>query len=154
MSKRKPSTDLTTEAAPAKESKLQHTATAASSSSPAITLEFAKKLPKIELHAHLSGSVRESTVLKLLHEEHVRKTHVKGAHTHSEAEEAKLLKDIDSKIESEMQTFKLGDRNLEECFEVFSILHRLLDNAEAISRVTKGERSLLLMLANCYALQK
>lgn len=85
--------------------------------------KFCVALPKIELHAHLSGSVRESTVIALLEEEHKRKLD--------------STTDVKEAVHKEMQTFKLGDRNLEECFEVFTILHRLLDNAATVSHVAK-----------------
>jgi adenosine deaminase len=78
----------------------------------------------LQLHAHLSGSVKESTVIALLEDEHRRKLESKES-----------LKEA---VAKEMQTFKLGDRNLEECFEVFTILHRLLDNAATVERVAKG----------------
>ncbi len=53
-----------------------------------ITLEFIKKLPKVDLHVHLDGSLRMETVLELARDLPARK----GKRRYSSAEIKKLLK--------------------------------------------------------------
>ena len=76
-----------------------------------------------------AGSVKESTVLRLLHEEYLRKVHsTPGAPQHqhtgvgsaapADEKERADMELMDREIHREMETFKLGDRNLEECFQV------------------------------------
>ena len=70
-------------------------------------------LPSVELHAHLNGSVRPSTVLELAAEQQ-----------------------LDS---PDLAAFTLADashrRTLEECFSVFSVIHRVTSRPEAIRRI-------------------
>src|SRR4051812_46400077 len=109
-----------------------------------ISLEYCKLLPKIELHAHLSGSVREETIIQLLQQESKSKNKNSNNNNNDNSDN----KDIDSenvvdyklcedKFVNEFSTFKLGDRNLNECFVVFKILHRLLNNLDILYTVTK-----------------
>jgi adenosine deaminase len=37
-----------------------------------VALEFCHLLPKVELHAHLHGSIRDSTILELLQKENYK----------------------------------------------------------------------------------
>lgn len=79
---------------------------------------FCKLLPKIELHAHLTGSLSDSTVLKMI--------------------QAKQLDGEASFCDSAEVIIKRGhNRTLEECFKVFGILHCLTDNLTAIRAITK-----------------
>ena len=65
---------------------------------------FAAKLPKIELHAHLNGSIRRSTLLELC------RAH--GAELFGKAE--KLL---------EVSADRRDSRTLSECFDIFALIH-------------------------------
>ncbi|XP_027210038.2 adenosine deaminase-like protein [Penaeus vannamei] len=80
--------------------------------------EYCKSLPKIELHAHLTGSLSDETVLKLLRAKQAEG----GANLPQSAE----------------VTIQRGHkRTLEECFEVFRILHCLTDNLSAIKTIAR-----------------
>ncbi|MED6254236.1 hypothetical protein ATANTOWER_020625 [Ataeniobius toweri] len=73
---------------------------------------FYKKLPKVELHAHLNGSVSAQTMEKLIQ----RKPHLN--------------------IERNMTAIGKGQRRtLDECFEVFKLIHKLVDTEEDIHTV-------------------
>ncbi|XP_047208895.1 adenosine deaminase-like protein [Girardinichthys multiradiatus] len=73
---------------------------------------FYKKLPKVELHAHLNGSVSAQTMEKLIQ----RKPHLN--------------------IERNMTAIGKGQRRtLDECFEVFKLIHKLVDTEEDIHMV-------------------
>uniref|UniRef100_A0A3Q2QHS6 N6-Methyl-AMP deaminase n=1 Tax=Fundulus heteroclitus TaxID=8078 RepID=A0A3Q2QHS6_FUNHE len=75
---------------------------------------FYKELPKVELHAHLNGSVSVQTVERLIQ----RKPHLN--------------------IEHSMTAIGKGQRRtLDECFEVFKVIHKLVDTEEDILMVAK-----------------
>lgn len=73
--------------------------------------DFIKSLPKIELHAHLNGSLSNSTLKKL----------------------------IDLKKESQedfdISSYNSFDNNddLSKCFEKFKLAHELVDTPQAVS---------------------
>jgi adenosine deaminase len=82
-----------------------------------------KKLPKIELHAHLSGSVRNSTIIELIKNELLEKR--------SETQD-------ELNIEKEIEQYQINEnKSLKDCFTIFSHLHRLLNNKENLERVTR-----------------
>ncbi|XP_047453138.1 adenosine deaminase-like protein [Mugil cephalus] len=73
---------------------------------------FYQELPKVELHAHLNGSVSFQTIEKLIS----RKPHLN--------------------IEHSMTAIGKGQRRtLDECFEVFKVIHKLVDTEEDILMV-------------------
>eukprot|EP00850_Spirogloea_muscicola_P002263 SM000008S22352 [mRNA] locus=s8:1203573:1214035:+ [translate_table: standard] len=76
-------------------------------------LPYCLALPKIELHAHLNGSIRDSTIRDL-------------ASRCSEpfADDAHKLT-------------KRGDRSLAECFKLFDLIHKLTTNHEIITRIAQ-----------------
>ncbi|OCT86999.1 adenosine deaminase-like protein A [Xenopus laevis] len=77
-------------------------------------LQFYRELPKVELHAHLNGSISTATMKKLM----ARKPHLD--------------------IHNDMTMINKGQkRTLEECFQMFKIIHQITDTAEDILLVTK-----------------
>ncbi|XP_040894824.1 adenosine deaminase-like protein [Toxotes jaculatrix] len=73
---------------------------------------FYRQLPKVELHAHLNGSVSPETIEKLI----CRKPHLN--------------------IKQSMTAIgKNQERTLEECFQVFKVIHQLVDTEEDILMV-------------------
>ncbi len=81
-----------------------------------LTLDQVHKLPKIELHAHLTGSVRDSTVLDLL----------KLEANHANAEQVLV------------ENYQINpDKTMEQCFQIFGLLHRLLKKRENLARVMR-----------------
>lgn len=79
------------------------------------SLDFCNKLPKIELHAHLNGSLNEDTLLHLIK----LKPH--------------------ANVESAASVILKGDqRTMAEGFEMFGIIHKLVDSSEDVSFVTKS----------------
>ncbi|CAH2273776.1 adenosine deaminase [Pelobates cultripes] len=76
--------------------------------------QFYIDLPKVELHAHLNGSISSTTMKKLVS----KKPHLQ--------------------IQNGMTMIDKGQkRTLEECFEMFRIIHQVTDTAEDILLVTK-----------------
>uniref|UniRef100_G1U0F9 N6-Methyl-AMP deaminase n=1 Tax=Oryctolagus cuniculus TaxID=9986 RepID=G1U0F9_RABIT len=76
--------------------------------------DFYLELPKVELHAHLNGSISSNTMKKL------------------------IAKKPDFKIHDEMTMIDKGKkRTLEECFQMFQIIHQLTTSPEDILMITK-----------------
>ena len=68
------------------------------------------RLGKVEFHAHLHGSIRRETLIELAAD--------KGC-----AEDARALLD--------------GCRELEECFDIFGLIHKCVDSVERVARVCR-----------------
>ncbi|KAH7662148.1 adenosine deaminase protein [Dioscorea alata] len=78
--------------------------------------ELCRELPKIELHAHLNGSVRDSTLLEL----------------------AKVLGDQGAIDFSEVEgLIKRRGRSLKECFRLFDIYHKITTDHATVTRITQ-----------------
>ncbi|XP_012504942.1 PREDICTED: adenosine deaminase-like protein [Propithecus coquereli] len=76
--------------------------------------DFYLELPKVELHAHLNGSISSNTMKKL------------------------IAKKPDLKIDDQMTMIDKGKkRTLEECFQMFQTIHQLTSSPEDILMVTK-----------------
>jgi adenosine deaminase len=71
-----------------------------------VTIEFCKSLPKIELHSHLNGSIRISTLEELIE---------KAGGT----------------------PFASKTRTLEDCFQLFNLIHKHVVSSEHIRRVIR-----------------
>ncbi|XP_070809453.1 N6-Methyl-AMP deaminase [Pituophis catenifer annectens] len=78
------------------------------------TPRFFQRLPKVELHAHLNGSISSATMKKLM----AQKPHLR--------------------IGEEMVAIDKGaKRTLEECFQMFQFIHQMTSRPEDILMVTK-----------------
>uniref|UniRef100_A0A8C9H9P6 Adenosine deaminase-like protein n=1 Tax=Piliocolobus tephrosceles TaxID=591936 RepID=A0A8C9H9P6_9PRIM len=76
--------------------------------------DFYSELPKVELHAHLNGSISSHTMKKL------------------------IAQKPDIKIHDQMTVIDKGKkRTLEECFQMFQTIHQLTSSPEDILMVTK-----------------
>uniref|UniRef100_A0A4X2KG52 Adenosine deaminase domain-containing protein n=1 Tax=Vombatus ursinus TaxID=29139 RepID=A0A4X2KG52_VOMUR len=75
---------------------------------------FYLELPKVELHAHLNGSISSATMKKL------------------------IAKKPDLKIHDQMTMIEKGKkRTLKECFQMFQLIHQITTSPEDILMVTK-----------------
>ncbi|KAL8461377.1 hypothetical protein ACS0TY_032743 [Phlomoides rotata] len=79
-------------------------------------MEWCVSMPKIELHAHLNGSIRDSTLLEL-----ARGLGDKGVIVFTSVEHV-ILK---------------NDRALSEVFKLFDLIHILTTDHKTVSRITK-----------------
>ncbi|XP_047069969.1 N6-mAMP deaminase-like [Lolium rigidum] len=79
-------------------------------------MEWCVSLPKVELHAHLNGSVRNSTLLEL-----AKQLGDKGLIVFED------FKDVITK----------NSRSLPECFKLFDLFHILTTDHETVTRITK-----------------
>ncbi|XP_031398965.1 adenosine deaminase-like protein [Punica granatum] len=73
-------------------------------------------VPKVELHAHLNGSIRDSTLLEL-----ARTLGEKGTIVFSEVE----------------HVIRKNDRSLKEVFKLFDLIHILTTDHSTLTRITK-----------------
>ncbi|XP_027087899.1 N6-mAMP deaminase-like [Coffea arabica] len=78
--------------------------------------EWWKTMPKIELHAHLNGSIRDSTLLEL-----ARELGDKGTIVFSDFEQV-ILK---------------HDRSLVEVFKLFDLIHLITTDHKTVTKITK-----------------
>ncbi|CAL0309072.1 unnamed protein product [Lupinus luteus] len=77
-------------------------------------MEWCVSMPKLELHAHLNGSIRNSTLLE-------------------------LATALDEKDFAEVQhvILKYDDRSLKEVFNLFDLIHILTTDHDTVTRITK-----------------
>ena len=81
---------------------------------------FCQALPKCELHAHMNGCIRNSTILNLAAELEAR-------------ERGTLLNEQDL----DLLTTASADRSLAQCFRLFAIIHRVTTTHDAVSRIAR-----------------
>jgi adenosine deaminase len=101
--------------------------------------EFLFRMPKIELHAHLNGCVRESTLLELACERGVAlcprlfpsptKTSGESASTTPAA--------LSSSLEEEQHPsfYHRRPRSLQDCFDVFAEIPKVVDDLKSLRRI-------------------
>ncbi|CAH0717371.1 unnamed protein product, partial [Brenthis ino] len=80
---------------------------------------FCRELPKVELHAHLNGSLSRSTMLQL-------QRHLADSG----------MRDKSNAFLDEFQIGSGDTRNLSDCFQVFGIAHALTSTPETLSMAT------------------
>ena len=88
---------------------------------------FCKRLPKVELHAHLNGSIRPRTLIELAHERGVTLPSIllDGAAPH------------DHNPEEEATFFNTKPRSLEQCFDIFACIPKCVNDLVALRRITR-----------------
>ena len=79
-----------------------------------VNLAFVHKLPKIELHAHIGGSIRDATLLELIN---------------SSTNTAQNYPDL--------QVLQSDQRSLSDCFQLFDAIHDLVSSLAILKRITK-----------------
>ncbi|XP_037496520.1 N6-mAMP deaminase [Jatropha curcas] len=96
-------------------------------------MEWWISMPKIELHAHLNGSVRDSTLLEL-----ARVLGEKGEIVFSDVEHV-IMK---------------NDRSLREVFKLFDLIHILTTDHKTVARITKEFIPVEKFVGFIYVIQK
>jgi adenosine deaminase len=93
---------------------------------------YLHRLPKIELHAHLNGCIRESTLLQLASQRNVTLSsllHDLREETHFSEEE--------KCNESAEEIVNKKRRSLLECFEIFAEIGKCVTDLEALRRIAE-----------------
>ena len=83
--------------------------------------QLCKRIPKCELHAHINGSIRDSTLAGLLQKKY-------------------SLSETDSKMSRALRLLKVeGDdqRSLSDCFLLFDVIHAVVQTPEVVYRITR-----------------
>eukprot|EP00164_Ancoracysta_twista_P006652 GFYU01009302.1.p1 GENE.GFYU01009302.1~~GFYU01009302.1.p1 ORF type:complete len:349 (-),score=56.91 GFYU01009302.1:130-1176(-) len=75
--------------------------------------DFCERMPKVELHAHLHGSITDKTLLKMLNN----------------------IEDVEERQQAE-RTLKDRSRNISQCFSVFDICHKIVKSTEVLHQIT------------------
>jgi len=95
---------------------------------------FAKSLPKIELHAHLNGSIRQQTLVELASERNVRLPPKMMLH---DSAQTQLHADDIINDNEEVSFWNTHPRSLQDCFEVFEYIPKCVDDLVALRRITE-----------------
>lgn len=86
-----------------------------------------RKLPKVELHAHLNGCVREATLFELAKERGVQlNTHHFSHHHHHQANS-----------ENDHSMYNVRPRSLMDCFDMFAEISQCVDDLPALARIAR-----------------
>jgi len=80
---------------------------------------FCKLIPKVELHAHINGSLSKATMRRLIQ---------------MKAKNGKMKEEITEQMISIVDGTQ---KTLKECFDMFKVVHQIVDSAEAIYLATK-----------------
>uniref|UniRef100_A0A0G4FUG6 Adenosine deaminase domain-containing protein n=1 Tax=Chromera velia CCMP2878 TaxID=1169474 RepID=A0A0G4FUG6_9ALVE len=79
--------------------------------------EVIKALPKVELHSHLHGNIRQSTLQSLLEEKKKTRPVLQGV---------------------SFAPFEILDsRDLDKCFSYFDTVYKVVDDAESVEKITR-----------------
>ena len=104
---------------------------------------FIRRLPKIELHAHISGCIRESTLRELFYA--LGPNHGAPAHAVQLLEERWRERDAAAEAEATATATDDDDnahhlftrRSLAECFALFDLIHACVTDRATVARVTR-----------------
>eukprot|EP00535_Pseudo-nitzschia_heimii_P001061 CAMPEP_0197188994 /NCGR_PEP_ID=MMETSP1423-20130617/18947_1 /TAXON_ID=476441 /ORGANISM="Pseudo-nitzschia heimii, Strain UNC1101" /LENGTH=142 /DNA_ID=CAMNT_0042640999 /DNA_START=44 /DNA_END=468 /DNA_ORIENTATION=+ len=118
--------------------------TASTSSSFRDRVDRLRALPKIELHAHLNGSIREATLFELAGERSIELNDRYFETSPSNDEGAEKGDEGFFRDETVVTTMMRDDNNnkrrrrsLMECFDIFSEIGRVVVDLDAIERITR-----------------
>ncbi|KAL7490818.1 hypothetical protein ACHAWT_000460 [Skeletonema menzelii] len=99
--------------------------------------KFTKSLPKIELHAHLNGSIRQHTLVELASQRNVSLPPKMMLHD-DDATNIQHHNNNDNTYGNEEVLFwNTHPRNLQDCFEVFEYIPKCVNDLIALRRITE-----------------
>jgi adenosine deaminase len=84
--------------------------------------EFITNAPKIELHAHLNGCIREATLFELAKERSVALNDQHFANTQT--------------VDQDRSMYNVRPRSLQDCFDMFAEIPKCVDDLDALARIT------------------
>ncbi|CAJ1959686.1 unnamed protein product [Cylindrotheca closterium] len=96
--------------------------------------EAIEKLPKVELHAHLNGCIRESTLFDLAKERSVTLSHEHFHHQDHQVPSNSSILDHDDPPAARF--FNVRPRSLQDCFDIFAEIPKCVDDLISLRRIT------------------
>ena len=97
-----------------------------------------RDLPKIELHAHLNGSIRETTLFELAEERMIRlNDNYFKTSEYSLNDATKSIDDHCNDNDRPVLIYNKRHRSLMECFDIFSEIGKVVVDLDAIRRITR-----------------
>jgi adenosine deaminase len=113
-------------------------------------ISFLKQVPKIELHAHLNGCIRESTLLELAEERNVTLSPLhhdlqrKDENEDQYPPESTVVAAATSECIVKEQVVDINNnkvnkkqRSLQQCFEIFAEISKCVTDLNALKRITE-----------------
>ena len=103
--------------------------------------QFVSAMPKVELHAHLNGCIREDTLFDLAKERNVSLSSIHFGHHHdtngSTNHETNGSHQRHKKEEEYSYMYNKKPRTLQDCFEMFAEIPKCVDDENALRRITR-----------------
>ena len=104
-------------------------------------LAFIRRLPKVELHAHISGCIRESTLRELFYAlgpNHGAPSHaVKLLQERWRERDALAATNAAAAAHDDDAAHLFTRRSLAECFALFDLIHACVTDRDTVARVTR-----------------
>jgi adenosine deaminase len=97
--------------------------------------KFIKSLPKIELHAHLNGCIREHTLVQLATERNVTLPPKVITHHHEAQQQQQQQHEGEEDFDTQALFLNTRPRNLSDCFEVFEYIPQCVTDLTALRRI-------------------
>jgi adenosine deaminase len=96
-------------------------------------LHYVRQLPKVELHAHLNGCIRESTLFDLANE---RSATLSSHHFGSTDVDASSTTPTDEDTGQDHFMYNVLPRSLQDCFDMFAEIPNCVNDLPALKRIT------------------
>ena len=98
----------------------------------AVTLDFCQRLPKVELHAHINGSIRASTLEELVMSATQSTQTVDGGGPDEEDDKERRQKMLET-----LRLRAHDQRSLSECFAIFDVIHSVVRDLPTVTRIAR-----------------
>lgn len=89
--------------------------------------QFVTAMPKVELHAHLNGCIREDTLFDLARERNVELSSTHFGHHPTETVDENSIHYM----------YNVKPRSLKDCFEMFAEIPKCVNDQAALQRITR-----------------
>ena len=96
-------------------------------------IDLCALLPKIELHAHLHGSIRLAT----LHELALKKQNVQNEENLNDASNTMVEESNQNYFQYRPEVLLAENKSLSDCFYIFDVIHHVVTSLDVVGRITK-----------------
>ena len=98
---------------------------------------FCKRIPKVELHAHLYGSIRATTLIELASERNVILPPEFLLHEEGKTSTTNKLDGEVDDDDDEVLFLNMKPRSLKDCFAIFDILPQCVNDLPSLRRIMR-----------------